>query len=303
MCLFNYFQKDRKFTSPRFVYRGGPELGGESPPEDDWEKPDVSGMRQKELDAGRGRTGPDFKIPEKGPEQPKPIDPGMPVLESNGRPKEKLHERFPKLKEIIKKFEEIEDREFFNRDMTQLSGPYVEDFVSMTRKMKEAMLYQAITSNWSEETLYKQYEQAMKYLYTKAASRPVSAETWQLMKSAWRGLFKSENLGEGGMNTAIEGRRIISLRERPRIIAEMLKLENALLNGENVCVEWDGTCDERKAKKKLDGDRLEFIQDDLIPFYRNWFLNKGIVENKSDSDIYWAYAKALADFAHSCIKS
>jgi hypothetical protein len=141
-------------------------------------------------------------------------------------------------------------------------------------------------------------------LYTRAACRPWMHELWGQAKRAWHGAFKSENLGESGMNAAIEGKKKISLREKPKIIAKMLKRENELLNGDNVCLEWDAgdaECDDWEDKDDLDEDRLEFIQEEMIPFYRNWFLNKGIIEDRTADDILSAYAEALSDFGKSCV--
>ncbi|GEM_PF-6697383 len=300
MCFFtNSYIKN--IHAPRFVWKGG--LGDNPPPTGGWDEPDVRGARQKEINAGKGRRIAPFELPAQGPDKPKTIDPGPVVIDPRtGKPMEKLEDRFPALKEVVKKLQDIGNEQFWNKNPQALSGDHLAEFIKMAEKMPESMLYQAIVENWSEETLYKKYEQVMGDLYTRTASRPWMAEAWGQAKRGWHAAFKSENLGEPGMNLAIEGKRKISLRERPKVIAKMLKLETELLNGDDVCLEWDGECDDWEDRDDVDEERLEFIQDEMIAFYRNWFLNKGILEDRTADDVTWAYAKALADFVNSCVK-
>ncbi|MBI2638761.1 hypothetical protein HYW83_04175 [Candidatus Peregrinibacteria bacterium] len=307
MCLiWNYYTQNLEM--PRFVWMGGRGLGAEAPAEDDWDEPDLDSAYDKERKAGKGRSKPPFQLPNAptpgpgpGPEKPKTIDPGPVVINpKTGKPMEKLEDRFPRLLAVVQKLYEIGNEEFWNQNLGAIAGKYAADYIKVAEKMPEAMLYKAITENWTQETLYEKYRQAMGDLYTKAASRPLLKEAWGQTKRAWHWATESENPGAPGMNMAIEGKRKISLREKPKVLAKMMQLENELINGDDVCLEWNGKCKDWEDDDDLDEDRLEFIREEMVAFYREWFLNKAIVEDKTTNELLWAYAKALGDFGKSC---
>lgn len=307
MCfLWNFYKKNEAI---RFVWMGGRQLGAEALPAGDWDEPDLDNAYNKAKNAGKGRIQQPWELPtpvvpkgpSKGPEKPKTIDPGSVVIDKKtGKPMEKLEDRFSRLKPVVLKLYEIGNEEFWNQNLGALAGDYAAEYIKVAEKMPEAMLYKAITENWSEETLYSKYRQVMGDLYTKAASRPFLKEAWGQAKRAWHWAAESENPGESGMNAAIEGKRKISLREKPKILAKMMQLENELINGDDVCLEWNGKCKDWEDDDDLDEDRLKFIREEMVAFYREWFLNKAIVEDKTANELLWAYAKALADFGKSC---
>lgn len=306
MCLlWNYYEKN--FESSRLLWR---KLGEEPLPSDD-EEFDVGKARQKEKAKGKSRTGKPWELPtpvapkdpSKGPaETPKGIDPGMPVVDAEGKLMEKLEDRYPRLRATILKLYEIGNEEFWNQNLNAIAGDYAADYTRVAELMPETMLYKAIVENWSEETLYSKYRQEMGDLYTKAASRPFLKETWGQTKRAWHWAWESENPGEPGINIAIEGKRKISLRERPKILARMMQLENELINGDDICLEWKGKCKNWEDEDDVDEDRLKFIREELVPFYREWYLNMGIVENHDTTQLYWAWSNELANLCKSCEK-
>lgn len=307
MCLlWNFYAKNPAI--PRMAWR---KLGVDVPSAGNDEEFDVRAARKNEEARGRGRSGPPLELPApvvpkgptKGPaEKPKTIDPGPVVIDpKTGKPMEKLEDRFPKLRAVVQKLHEIGDEEFWNQNLGAIAGDYAAEYIKVAEKMPEAMLYKAITENWSEETLYSKYRQVMGDLYTKAASRPFLKEAWGQTKRAWHWAAESENPGESGMNMAVEGKRKIGLREKPTILAKMMQRENELINGDDICLEWDGECDDWEDDDDVDEERLEFIREEMVPFYREWFLNKAIVEDKTANELLWAYAKALADFCQSCV--
>lgn len=254
---------------------------------------------ERRLSAGKET---DYVPPPLAEENPKgSIDPGA----LNAR-ETTVEKRLPKLKPLLDKLETIGQETYFNRINGRLdtSDPHITQLLEMAQNMKMALTYRAIVENWNQETLEKQYKDAMERLYTISANRPWTKEIYGQLERFMDWILESEDLGETGTNKFIDGRRV-GLRDKLRLTTELVGFEKKFLEGDNICIQRsaDGvTCTNQKPMKEMDEDALEYVRNKLAPFYRTLILNQGIVQNEDAQTIKRNHLITITNLAKTCYK-
>lgn len=285
-------------------------------PQSSWGESDAETEFQKDVKTGREPVYQPPIRPTENPNVPHSIDPGLPVPS-----KPTLKDRFPNLAPIIDKLNAIEQREFWMKNPAALAGENLRQLSPLVDIFKEAMLYRAITENWDEETLIDEYEKKMKDLYTRCASRPMFHEAFGQLMRSWHWFVTPENLSLPGENKHLE-KRFIKPNEKGRIAMKLMQLEmkfkkRVLLSddcdGENPSCyvnKDDNYFDADRDDDEIDEDQLEFVEEQAIPIYRMFVIDKAIVHNRPRTglpndipvDIKRDYTGILIDLYKSCIK-
>lgn len=285
-------------------------------PKSAWGESDAEAEFQRDIRTGREPVYQPPVRPRENPNIPHSIDPGLPVPN-----KPTLKERFPNLAPIIEQLDEIERREFWMKNPTALAGENLRQLAPLVDIFKEAMLFRAITENWDEKTLINEYEKKMKDLYTRCASRPMFHEAFGQLMRSWHWFVTPENLNLPGENKHLE-KRLIKPNEKGRIAIKLMQLETKFKSrvllydncdgeGPNCYVsEADDYFDDARDEDQIDEDQLEFVEQEAIPLYRMFVIDKAIVHNRPQTvsvngipvDIDRDYTGILIALYKSCIK-
>ncbi|MFA6521150.1 MAG: hypothetical protein WCT53_02075, partial [Candidatus Gracilibacteria bacterium] len=240
-------------------------------------------------DWGRSKVVDDYAADVKGgrasPDESKEIDVKGPI-----NPDAKNLDR------IKRQMSEIFDREFPLRYAPKFDGEVVERYKSILRNLSEGMILRAITENGSEEEMLSRFSNKLAQIRDKAESSTVPGEVWNLIKDLFRWISGKET-----WEWSIEGENphvqnsLIKPRHKTLMANSMSKLEaHYIARLEKTHGHFFGN--------DYNSDMVGFLNETETPFYRELYLNRAILENKSPSVLAEHYSEYLKEALRHCIK-
>lgn len=186
--------------------------------------------------------------------------------------------------------------------------------------IREAMIDRAIVANWAEQQLYDNYEELMTLFLLKFYDDPEllgwlgekireGVNIGQIRGIDWfTEIFKRER---PGTNSYVKKGAV---REKGRIWDTKQEVspddKQQIINGmegpdgvhEELRQEWFVTSKKWRhwfVRIKVSKERQ--LKDEVIPFYQEYYINKGIVENWSKAKILKQYKSKLTPFYERCL--
>lgn len=195
---------------------------------------------------------------------------------------------------IRAELKETFEREFPRRYAATISGEFMEKYDHILRDLPEGFLMKAITENGSEKELLSRFENEVHGLHFKAEQgRPVK-EVWDGIVALCNWVTATPTWDLDGENPHIQ-KNMIKPRHKAGIAAGFDKLQNYYQ--ERLIATHGHWYGDAYAKPKLD-----FLKDVEIPFYREYFMNKAILENQTTQQMTADYCEFLKRAMRECIK-
>lgn len=199
--------------------------------------------------------------------------------------------------ELQKKFNET----FPMRYASKFSSEVTEKYVRLLRDLPEGFLMKAVTENGSPEELLDEFERQITVIRTMADQNIGPAIIWQKIKEFIHWVFDVGEWEAEGDNPNLDNienpkNDTVKPRHKTSLANELKKLETYYRERlEDVHGHWYGD--------SYDDDKVDFLEDEEIPFYREFFLNKAILDKPPHTAYKLAvdYSKFLRDSYRECI--
>lgn len=162
---------------------------------------------------------------------------------------------------------------------SKFSGETIDQYAAILQVIPEAVTLKAITENGSENELVEWFSAGIEEFRNKQGSFNVD---WIIHNAEWK--LQGEN---PSLNN-----RIIKPRHKTFMANEMKKLENYYRN----------RFLNSYGKNKYYKDMVRFLDEVKFGFYREYFLNKAIVENETPRALAEKYSEFLKKEFRMCIK-
>lgn len=271
-----------------------------------WERSGWAEQIKKDISAKK-EPAPTWKPPEETPEEiKKPIDPGSfaPNSVSDVNDPQYLEKQFPDIAQTLlrdlNKIEAANTPASKGRLFEQLTG------TGMLRDMKRAFFYKAVVENWTEKTLYEEFEQHMNDWKTRCQKEPLTDLSWLGVRIAWEKFWGASALGIAPDDNPNLKNRIIQLSSHKALLlnrfgaikstvkSNALRGREKIEDGKVVPGEYD--------EPKIDMDQLEFVDEVAVPFYMNYYINRGIMENANVQELVADYEDRIVSLYNSALK-
>lgn len=184
------------------------------------------------------------------------------------------------------------------RYASRFSGDVAAQYENILKNLPEAYLLQAITENSTEKELLDRFEDALEDYQDICERTSIPSEIWNALKDlvAWvknpraeEWKLRSENPGVMRLNT------IVKPYHKTFLSNDLAALENYYRERlEETHGHWYGD--------EFNSDRRDFLVDHELPFMRELFLNRAILQNKSVKDLANHYSEYLKTSFRNCIE-
>lgn len=274
------------------------ELGGD----DDWGALDGAAAQKEREAAGQEKPDERYKKPLPKPEPP--IAPPVPRRpDETPRIKEKPID--PEDKALMAEIRDRMDKiyyEIFNPtdealDEDKLDPEKTAKYRAMVETLKESILMKGIIHNRSKDEICDTYKKELTIWKKELIKRSWPKRAWDGLKGMFTGAFDSEH-GRAlqGPNPNLESgaARPLRLKDKREISSRLGELENYFM--EEIKKEYSGNIWDDFNK-----DALTFVKNELLPFYREYYVNRAIIERWTPKTLIKEYGILAAVLFSNCI--
>lgn len=183
---------------------------------------------------------------------------------------------------------------FPTRYASRFRAEFMQKYDRILRDLPEGLMLQAITENGSEKELLKRFRYELGVLRDQAsrdhALTEVGLALWRFFK--WAVDTKTWDLA--GENPHVKSDKI-KPQHKAAIAAQMDKLEKLYKKRlEDEYGHWYGD--------EYDSDQVEFLEKVELPFYRELYMNKTILQNQSPRVLAESYSEFLKKSYRECLE-